>query len=125
MTRNTRRLPALVAALAIPLMALPACSASSQRGPDMSAPPTDPTPAASRDPSPIGPEPEALCGVELFERHVGEDATEALLASIREARGKKPMRVLPPGSVMTMDFRQDRLNVLTDEDNIITTMRCG
>ena len=37
----------------------------------------------------------------------------------------RPMRVLPPGSAMTMDHRIDRLNVDLDEDGVITRIWCG
>lgn len=35
------------------------------------------------------------------------------------------VRILPPGSVMTMDHRPDRLNVDLDETDQITRLWCG
>ena len=34
-------------------------------------------------------------------------------------------RIIPPGTAVTMDFRDDRLNVETDEDGVITRIYCG
>ncbi|QFS84048.1 I78 family peptidase inhibitor [Roseivivax sp. THAF197b] len=36
-----------------------------------------------------------------------------------------PVRVLAPGSLMTMDYRTDRLNVRTDDAGIVTDFFCG
>lgn len=36
-----------------------------------------------------------------------------------------PVRVLAPDSMMTMDYRTDRLNVRTDDKGIVTAFFCG
>lgn len=36
-----------------------------------------------------------------------------------------PVRILPPGAMMTMDHRPDRLNVELDENGNITRVWCG
>lgn len=38
---------------------------------------------------------------------------------------KSPVRVLAPGSVMTMDLRHDRLNIEHDKRGTITRVYCG
>ncbi len=98
-------------------LALTGCSASAPGAPAMSpAPPPASTPR---------PDMSEACGREAFSSHIGKVASEALLGEIAAARGDKPVRVLGPGSVMTMDYRPDRLNILTDKDNVITGLRCG
>lgn len=44
--------------------------------------------------------------------------------------GKRPdpdrtVRYLPPGAMMTMDYRPDRLNVRTDETGAVRELFCG
>ncbi|MBT0669082.1 hypothetical protein HT136_11975 [Novosphingobium profundi] len=102
------------ASLAIAAITLAGCTPATQGEANMPPPP-----------STTRPDPQPLCGAELYQKHVGEVASEALLASIRETQGKKPVRVLKPGSVMTMDYRGDRLNVEVDADNVITRLHCG
>lgn len=36
-----------------------------------------------------------------------------------------PMRIIPPGSAVTMDFRPDRVNFDLDADGTITRVWCG
>ncbi|MFO7771159.1 hypothetical protein HAT86_06040 [Roseovarius gahaiensis] len=36
-----------------------------------------------------------------------------------------PVRILPPGAMMTMDYRLDRLNVDLSKDGQITRIWCG
>ena len=35
------------------------------------------------------------------------------------------IRVIPPGSAVTMDYLPSRLNIATDSDGIITRISCG
>ncbi len=100
----------------IAALAIAGCSAPTKGDNDMS--PTPP-PGANR------PTPEPLCGVALYERHIGEEATDSLISSIREAQGDKPVRVLKPGMAVTMDYRSDRLNISVNADNVITRFHCG
>jgi len=39
--------------------------------------------------------------------------------------GHEPLRIIPPGTAVTMDHRPDRLNVETDAAGIITRIFCG
>ncbi len=41
-----------------------------------------------------------------------------------EAEGR-PYRVIGPHSVVTMDLRTDRLNLVVDDDEHLTSMRAG
>ena len=46
-------------------------------------------------------------------------------AALDDSRLDGPVRVLPPGAMMTMDHRPDRLNVELDEAGRITRVWCG
>ena len=37
----------------------------------------------------------------------------------------KTYRILPPGSIVTMDYSAERINVHVDEDGIVQDVRCG
>ena len=39
--------------------------------------------------------------------------------------GDRPLRILPPGSAMTMDHNPARLNVNLDEEGTVTRIWCG
>lgn len=58
----------------------------------------------------------------------GAGALETLLnqpLETVETQLPETARILPPGSVMTQDFRPDRLNVNLDEDGVIVRIWCG
>lgn len=68
---------------------------------------------------------EADCGAAALGSYIGTPGSDAALAAIRSWRGDKPLRVLKPGSVMTMDYRFDRLNIELDDQGMIRSVRCG
>ena len=41
------------------------------------------------------------------------------------ATGATSLRWGPPGAIFTMDYRQDRVNVMYDDNSMITEVRCG
>lgn len=66
-------------------------------------------------------DPDAMtCGADGLQELVGQPAD----AHDFKVDGR-PLRILPPGSAMTMDHRPDRLNVDVDEDGLITRIWCG
>lgn len=95
-------------------MALAACSAQT--------PPAGTTPA----PAPVAGVAEGTsCGAEKFAAYIGKKATDHAIAAIRAAHGDQPMRVLKPGTAVTMDYRAERLNVSVDDSNTITRFACS
>ncbi|EQB09091.1 MAG: hypothetical protein K0R64_2643 [Novosphingobium lindaniclasticum] len=107
--RLTARLaPAFTLATAI--VALSACSST---GSDNMA--EAPPPPPSMEPS---------CGADQLAAYVGQPASDEAIAAITAWRGGKPMRVLKPGTAVTMDFRPDRLNVQVDEQGKIKGFTC-
>ena len=60
------------------------------------------------------------CGAAALQHLVGEPAAEHTFGS-----GDQPVRIIPPGLSVTMDYNPERLNVETDESGIITRIYCG
>ena len=97
------RLVAIVAALP-----LAACAGSAAP-----AGPTPPPPAAM------------VCSAEAGQGFVGQTATPQLGGAILNATGARTLRRGPPRSAMTMDYRQDRVNLMYDDAYKITQISCG
>jgi hypothetical protein len=56
---------------------------------------------------------------------VGQAATSETGSAIMRASGAAVLRWAPPGMMMTMDYREDRVTVRTGPDNRITQINCG
>ena len=56
---------------------------------------------------------------------VGQKATQALGAEALRLTGAKQLRWAPPGAILTMDYRRDRVTVGYDEGMVVTSVRCG
>jgi hypothetical protein len=70
--------------------------------------------------APPGPIKVDDCGAAGYGGLVGTPLSRFNVAGV-----KSPVRVLAPGSVMTMDFRSDRLNIEHNERGTITRVYCG
>lgn len=66
-----------------------------------------------------------FCKEDDLNRFVGMRATDENISEAVAASNSKTVRVLAPGQAATMDYRTNRLNVLTDEEGVIIQMRCG
>lgn len=64
--------------------------------------------------------PRTACGAETLQHLIGTQVTEQDFSNSAAA-----VRILPPGSMMTMDHRPDRLNVEHDVGGVITRIWCG
>lgn len=60
------------------------------------------------------------CDAETLQHLVGNPQS-----ALESAEITGPTRILPPGSMMTMDHRPDRLNVDLDDAGRITRIWCG
>jgi hypothetical protein len=56
---------------------------------------------------------------------VGEPFTEALLERARAESGAGIARRLSPGQIVTMEYRADRLSLVTAADGKVSAARCG
>ena len=81
--------------------------------------------AGGTEPEAMPPPPSEGCGAEQLSAYVGQPASEEVLARIRAWRGEHPIRVLKPGSAMTMDYRPERLNIYLDDSGIIKEFKCN
>lgn len=85
----------------------------------------------SREPAPSAPPPPAA-GAEVgacrgadAEYGVGRAYTDALGVELQGKAGAKGLRVIRPGQAVTMDFRDDRLNVELDAAGKVKRVSCG
>ena len=86
-------------------------------------PPGNP-PAEGPPPPPASSEPTS-CGAEHVRYAVGKKRTPALGQEVARRSGAKAIRWISPGMAVTMDYREDRLNVDLDDRDVITGVRCG
>ena len=133
----------LLLAFAAPL-ALAACTATeatpetaesatpAREDPPMTTPAPVPestrTPAGeTTQPPPVEPEDSSdRCGADKVRaRWTGALPTEEVKADIAAKVGDRPIRYYGMGDPITMDFSEDRLNVVLGKDGRIARFRCG
>jgi hypothetical protein len=90
----------------LPLLLFASCSTTAQ-----------PVPPSSPD--------GALCTADQLVRFKGMPATPELGGEIQRASGARVFRWLPKGTVVTMEYNADRVNVVLDEANRVESARCG
>ncbi len=67
----------------------------------------------------------AICRAEGLDRYVGQAATaEAGSAILRESRARI-FRWIPHGSMVTMDYSEQRVNIKLTSENRIEAVTCG
>ena len=94
--------------LALATILMTACTATS---PPMS----DPNP-----PNPSGCDADAARPAAI-----GKVATADVVDRARRDAGAQMARVLKPGQMVTMEYREGRLNIDVDDANVIINLRCG
>ena len=72
-----------------------------------------------------GETPGHTCKVEGTERFVGQTRSDAVGNAIQRASNAAVLRWAPPGVMLTMDYRADRVTVWLDPANNITQIKCG
>ncbi|WP_294235553.1 I78 family peptidase inhibitor [uncultured Sphingomonas sp.] len=65
------------------------------------------------------------CGDSRVAKLVGQVWNETRRAETLKTSGARSLRVIAPGTVVTMDYRPDRLNIETDAAGRITRLNCG
>ena len=65
------------------------------------------------------------CKDEGLSSFVGQDATEATGSELLKQSGANALRWVPKGSMVTMEFRADRVTVYLDANNKIERVSCG
>jgi len=69
--------------------------------------------------------PARACDAEAAASLVGAPADTETVERAQELSGAATVRVIEPGMAVTQEFREDRLNIETDEEGTITRLRCG
>ncbi len=106
--------PTLPLALALTLL-LSACHTA----------PVETTTGSNPPPPAPAPMPTTACRPDAARALVGREATAANIERLRIDSGATTVRVLKPNSPATMDFREDRLNVMVDDRNFVKEVSCG
>lgn len=109
-----------------------AAPAESSASPDSGAPPVadagdtgDAANAAGATDATDAEEITMNCDAEKGQWAIGQLADEALVAKVKADTGSDRYRVIPPDTAVTMDYREDRVNIETDADNRVIAVRCG
>lgn len=66
-----------------------------------------------------------LCKTEGLDDLIGQPGTSDLAAMALKRSGAATLRWIQPGMMVTMDFRQDRLDIHLDAANKVTKITCG
>lgn len=80
-------------------------------------PPPPPPPAAAPN--------DAQCDADAAGGLIGREASQELAVEALRLTGARTVRWLPPGAIVTMDYRFDRLNISLDDRNAVTGFTCG
>lgn len=65
------------------------------------------------------------CDASAVQNMLGKSVTPELVKKMRTASGAKTSRVLGPSDPMTLDYNPTRLNIDTDEADVIDRITCG
>lgn len=66
-----------------------------------------------------------ICDAKKLQALIGEQANDNTGKLAMKKSYAKVLRWIPPNSAVTMDFRQDRLNISYDDDMKIQKVSCG
>ncbi|KAA2284115.1 I78 family peptidase inhibitor [Arenimonas fontis] len=120
------RLRPLALALALAMTGLCACAnggGADRAGLGPFANEAQPPPAM--DAPGLSEETAMTCDAEPLAWTIGRVADEALVAKAKADSGSRGVRVIRPGMAVTMDYREDRLNLEVDEQDRVTRAYCG
>ena len=67
----------------------------------------------------------ATCNAAPVQDLIGRTASQELGQEAVRRSGAQVLRWIPPGGMVTMDYRPDRLNIELDAQNRVTALRCG
>ena len=65
------------------------------------------------------------CDATGTDRFIGQPGTRVTGAAIKRATNAAVLRWAPPGVMLTMDFREDRVTVYLGPDKKVTKINCG
>ena len=105
---------------------LGACSTNAPA--NIPPPPQQPVSASANqsDATPVhGVTPGHKCTADDTARFIGQEGTETTGSAILKASNAAVLRWAPPGVMLTMDYREDRVTIWLDSARKITKIRCG
>lgn len=70
-------------------------------------------------------DPAGRCNASAVQDLIGEQASPALLDQARQRSGAKVARILRPDEVVTLEYNDQRLTLVTDESLEIQRIGCG
>lgn len=65
------------------------------------------------------------CNANAVQGAIGKTLNQAMLDQLRAQSGAGSARTLSPREMITMEYNPARLNVLIDNNNVVTAARCG
>lgn len=87
--------------------------------------PVGPPPAGATDPATPALRNADTCGAAKAQARLNSLPSKDILTAIRDDVGHTRIRVIAPGTVVTMDYVPNRLNVEIGPDGRIKSIRCG
>jgi hypothetical protein len=101
------------------LASLTACAANASQ-------PAAPAEGGSPTPIPVhGVTPGHACQTTGTHQFVGQPGDDKTGAAILRASHAAVLRWAPPGTMLTMDYREDRVTIYLGRDRKVTQIRCG
>jgi len=90
-------------------------------------PPPDASASNTSDPAiPVrGDTGGGTCDSTNIQQFVGQEVTADLQARMKSVSGAATVRIVPPGTAITMEFSAERLTVYTDAENRIERISCS
>ena len=68
---------------------------------------------------------EGMCDAAKAQQLVGRTMTDAVQSAARRLSGARTVRVIPKDGVVTMDYREDRLNLYLNGARKVERISCG
>ncbi len=65
------------------------------------------------------------CDASSLQSQIGQKATQSVLEDLRTRSGATTARILRPGQLVTMEYNDTRLNLIVDDKDVMTAIRCG
>lgn len=65
------------------------------------------------------------CDAGALQSQLGQKATQSVMEDLRTRSGSSTARILRPGQLVTMEYNATRLNLIVDDKDVMTAIRCG
>lgn len=65
------------------------------------------------------------CDASALQSQIGQKATQSVMEDLRSRSGSTTARILRPGQLVTMEYNATRLNLIVDDKDVMTAIRCG